>query len=70
MIRGGMGTLQAEKLGPLRVRGSVDWTTVPAVPVRCCCGHAAGLAGAPRPRVAGRLLGVADEEQVESSVIR
>ena len=65
MIRGGMGTLQAEKLGPLRVRGLGRLDDGSGGAGQGHGGHAAGLAGDPRPRVAGRLLGDADEEQGE-----
>lgn len=51
VIRGGMGTLQAEKLGPLRVRGFSRHDDGSGGAGQGHGGHAAGLAGDPRPEV-------------------
>ena len=63
MIPGGMGTLQAEKLGPLRVGGLGRLDDGSGGACKGHGGHAAGLAGDQRLRVTGGLLGDAAEEQ-------
>ena len=60
-----MGTLQVERLGPLRVRGLGRLDDGAGGAGQGHGGHAVHLAGDPRPLVARGLLGNADEEQGE-----
>ena len=62
---GRQGHLAGGKKGPLRVRGLGRLDDGSGSAGQGHGGHAVHLAGDPRPRVAGRLLGDTDEEQGE-----